>query len=175
MRNVSRLCLAVGASAVLVGSLALPASAADTATTTATVEVPAGSIAISAPGAVVALTGLTPGQSVTAAVDGVTVTDDRAGVEGWSVQVGLSDFTGQVTGDTIPASGASYTPGVAVKAGTSTVTATTQASLSVPGVVQSATGVNGNNTAAWNATLQVSAPSDALADVYTATLTHSVL
>lgn len=175
MRNVSRISLAVSASAVLVGSLALPAIAADKSTTTATVEVSAGSLAISAPGAVAALDQLAPGKSVTAAIDGVTVTDDRADVKGWTAQVVISEFTGQDTGATIPASGSSYVPGTASKTGTSTVAATVQPDLSTVGVVQSATGVRGNNTASWNATLQVSAPTDALADIYRATLTHSVL
>jgi uncharacterized protein (DUF2141 family) len=41
MRSISRVSIALAASAVLVGSLALPASAADD-TTALTVEVPAG-------------------------------------------------------------------------------------------------------------------------------------
>lgn len=176
MRNVSRVSLAVGASAILIGSLALPASAADT---TATVVVPVGEIGISAPTSA-PLSSLTPGGTASAAVSGVTVTDNRAGEAGWVVQVVLSDFVGVTPLDAsqpnkISASLASYAPGVAAETGTSTVAATTQSNLSVVKTVQTATGVVGNNTAAWDATLSVTAPTDALADTYTAKLTHSVL
>jgi hypothetical protein len=47
--------------------------------------------------------------------------------------------------------------------------------LSSPKAVQVATGVTGNNTAIWDATLTVTAPDAALAATYTATLTHSLL
>lgn len=171
MRSFSRVSLAVAASAVLVGSLALPASAADT---TATVQVPVGSIGISAP-ANAALTALTPGGSASAALSGVAVTDNRAGEANWTAQVSLSDFVGVDSTNIIPATAASYVPGTAVETGTSTVAATSQSDLSTAKTVQAATGVVGNNTATWGATLSVTAPSDALADTYTATLTHSVL
>lgn len=171
MRSFSRVSLAVAASAVLVGSLALPASAADT-TTTAVIT--AGSISISAPGAA-ALSALTPGGTAAATITGVQVADNRAGVEGWAASVVLSDFVGGTTADIIPASAASYVPSGLVVDGTATVEAAPAADLSIPTTVQSATAVNGNNTATWNAVVDVDAPTDALADTYTATLTHSLL
>lgn len=175
MRNVSRLSFAVGASALLVGSLALPATAAETSATEATVVVPSGSLDISAPGTVTALDELAPGQTVTAVINNVTVTDERAGTAGWSVQVSLSNFVGGDITHIIPASKVTYTPGVAAKTGTSTVTASAQSDLSVAKAVQTATAVSGNNTATWNAELTVTAPAEALADTYKATLTHSFL
>jgi hypothetical protein len=171
MRSISRVSIALAASAVLVGSLALPASAADTALT---VEVPAGLIGISTPGPT-ALSALTPGSNATALIEGVTVTDNRAGVAGWTAQVSLSDFTSTTTATIISASTATYDTGVAAETGTSTVTsAGLLTGLSTPKPVQTATGVTGNNTAIWGATLTVTAPGDALAANYTATLTHSV-
>lgn len=44
----------------------------------------------------------------------------------------------------------------------------------MPRIVQTATGVSGNNTATWNARLTVPVPNDAVVDSYTATLTYSV-
>ncbi|OIH82774.1 hypothetical protein BLJ79_17615 [Arthrobacter sp. UCD-GKA] len=80
-----------------------------------------------------------------------------------------------------PAS-ALYTPELAALTGTSTV-AEAAAGVSVLGAtdvgtavaVQTATGVTGNNTAIWGAVLAIEVPAQALADTYTATLTHSVL
>ncbi|KQR75542.1 hypothetical protein ASF98_06940 [Arthrobacter sp. Leaf337] len=171
MRSFSRVSLVAVASAALIGSLALPASAADT---TATVEVPVGSLSISAPvGADLAT--ITPGSSASATLTGVEVIDTRAGEAGWAAQVVLSDFVGATPSNVIPATAAVYTPAVAVPTGTVTVDGTTQSDLSTPKTVQAATAVTGNNTATWDANLSVTAPADALADVYTATLTHSVL
>jgi hypothetical protein len=174
MRSFSRVSLAAAASAVLVGSLALPATAADNTTTTTTVVIDSGSIAVSAPGAA-SLSALTPGGTAGANINGVQVSDNRAGTEGWAVSVVLSDFTGNLTTDVIPAANASYTPSNAAVSGNALIGKATAADLSVPTTVQSATNVNGNNTATWDALVQVTAPSDALADTYTATLTHSVL
>jgi len=172
MRSITRVSLVIAASAALAGSLALPASAADT---TATVEVPVGSLGISAPvGADLGL--ITPGLSASAALPGVEVIDTRAGTADWAAQVTLTNFVGTTVTNIIPASAATYTPAAAVETGTSTVAATTRVGLSTtPQSVQTATGVVGNNTATWDANLSVTAPADALADTYTATLTHSVL
>jgi hypothetical protein len=75
----------------------------------------------------------------------------------------------------ISAANASYTAGTATKTGTVTVTAAAkQTGLSTTGkTVQTATAVNGNNTATWDGTLALAVPSDALADDYTAVVTHS--
>ena len=172
MRSISRVSLVIAASAALVGSLALPASAADT---TATVEVPAGLLTISAP-ANADLGTVAPGSLITAAVGNVTVSDLRAGEEGWNAQVSMTDFVGTNTATVIPAASATYTPAAAVETGTSTVAPTTRVGLSTtPQAVQTATGVSGNNTAIWDASLSLLAPANALADTYEATLTHSVL
>ncbi|MBT2597225.1 WxL domain-containing protein [Arthrobacter sp. ISL-72] len=171
MRSITRVSLVIAASAALVGSLALPASAADTI---ATVEVSAGALTISAPGGA-DLGAVAPGSPISADLGNVTVSDLRAGVEGWDAQVNMSDFVGTDTATIIPASSATYTPGTAVETGTSTVTPSAQTGLATVKTVQAATGVSGNNTAAWDADLSFTAPANALADTYTATLTHSVL
>lgn len=172
MRRISRISLVAAASAALVGSMALPASAA-TDTTAATVEVEVGVLAISAPiGA--DLGAIIPGSIATATLTGVEVTDTRAGVLGWTTTALLTNFVGADPLNVIPNTTAIYTPGATVPTGTVTVTPTTQTNLSTAKTVQAGSDVEGNNSAIWGATLSVEAPSDALADVYTATLTHSV-
>lgn len=172
MRSIARVSLVIAASAALVGSLALPASAVDT---TATVEVPVGSLGISAPaGANLGL--ITPGLSASATLTDVEVIDNRAGTTGWAASVTLTNFVGGTPTNIIPATAARYTPAAAVPGGTVTLTPTTRIGLSTtPQAVQTASDVVGNNTATWAAELRVTAPTDALADTYTATLTHSVL
>jgi hypothetical protein len=171
MRSITRVSLVIAASAALVGSLALPASAADTV---ATVTVPVGLLTISAP-ASANLGTVAPGSPVAAALGTVTVSDLRAGVQDWDAQVNMSDFVGANTSTVIPAASATYTPTAAVESGTSTVTPSAPTGLDAAKTVQSATGVFGINTAEWNADLSFTAPANALADTYTATLTHSVL
>jgi len=171
MRSITRVSLVIAASAALVGSLALPASAADT---DATVEVTAGALTISAPGSA-DLGTVAPGSPITAALGTVTVSDLRADTALWSAQVSMTDFVGTVTETTIPAASATYTPGTAVETGTSTVAPTAQTGLATAKTVQAATVVSGNNTAEWDPDLSFTAPANALADTYTATLTHSFL
>ncbi|WP_454700027.1 hypothetical protein [Arthrobacter humicola] len=171
MRSITRVSLVIAASAALVGSLALPATAADTV---ATVEVTAGALTISAP-ANANLGTVAPASLISAALGSVTVSDLRAGEEDWNAQVSMTDFVGTNTLTTIPAASATYTPGTAVETGTSAVAPSAQTGLATAKTVQAATGVSGNNTAAWDADLSFTAPANALADTYTATLTHSLL
>ena len=105
----------------------------------------------------------------------MTVTDDRAGTAGWVATVSISDFTGTgTTPPSLPATAARYTAPAATVTGTATVNASTVTDISTAATVQTASAVTGNNTATWDPTLQIVAPSDALADTYTATITHSV-
>ncbi len=174
MRTISRVSLIAAVSATLVGSIALPATAAPTSDTSVTVEVPTGSLSISAP-ATAALGTVTPGGFSTVTLTGVQVSDTRAGVADWSAQVTMTNLVGATPTNIIPASAATYTPAAAVVTGTATVSATAASGLSAASTVQAATAVSGNNTATWDAVLRIDAPASALADTYTATLTHSFL
>lgn len=170
MRNLSRISLVVAVSAALVGSVALPATAADTGIT---VTVQGGGLAINAPGAA-ALGSIAPGANANVTLTGVAVTDTRAGTLGWQAQVIMTALT--VSGQTIPASAATYTAAAATVNGTATVTpAAPVADLTTAKTVQTATAVSGNNDATWNATLNIAVPAGALAGDYTATLTHSTI
>ncbi|NMM84394.1 hypothetical protein B2J88_08470 [Rhodococcus sp. SRB_17] len=152
--------------------LAMPASAADTITT---VEVAAtGGIAITAPANANALE-VSPGFDAEAGVLGVEVTDNRSGTVNWEASITLTDFVGGATAAVIPASGTTYTPTAAAVVGTATLEPFTASNPVEVRTVQAATGVSGNNTATWDAALRIPVPASALADIYTATLTHSVL
>lgn len=172
MRNLSRVSLVFAASAALIGSVALPATAATTSGTDVTVTVPTGNLSISAPGTA-ALGSIAPGASADAALAGVTVTDTRAGAAGWQAQVSMTALTSGA--NSIPASAATYTPAAASVTGTATVTPATVTDLSTAKTVQTATAVSGNNEAIWGATLNIAVPAGALAGDYTGTLTHSTL
>lgn len=178
MRNSARIAVAfVGASA-LMGAFLAPASAADSSTTT---TVDGGSVIIAVPTSV-SLPNVKPGTTTTATVAGVKVTDDRAGQTGWKADAQITNFVantvtigGTTTKASIAATNATYTAGAAVVVGTASVAATSgaQALGGAAVTTQTATAVSGNNTATWDATLSLAAPSDALADTYTATLTQS--
>jgi hypothetical protein len=172
MRTITRTALVLACSAALAGSMALPASAADT-TTTVTVQA-TGGIGITAPPSASAPT-IAPGVNAVASLTGITVTDSRSGTTGWVASVSLGAFSGS-TAFVIPTAGITNVPSAAVTggAGTSTVAASTATGpLEQPS--QTATGVSGDNTASWNATLTVPVPANALVGTYTATLTNSVL
>lgn len=176
MLTAARMSSVVAVSAALICSVALPATAADSATTTATVTVNGGGLAISAPGAA-GLGSVAPGSTATVNLAGVEVSDTRAGTAGWVAQVASTDFVGSIVDNKIPASAASYTPALATPTGVAVVTpsALPVALSATPQTVQTATLVVGNNGATWSAGLSLAVPGSALADTYKATLTHSVL
>jgi hypothetical protein len=151
--------------------MALPASAADTLTT---FVVSSGSLGFSSAAASVSLGLVDPGSATSITLYGIQVSDSRAGISGWSASVVLTDFTGDATGAALSATGATYTPTAATTTGTVAVTAATATDPTTPRIVQTATGVSGNNTATWNAGLTVPVPNDAVVDTYTATLTYSI-
>lgn len=176
MRRITLISFVLAASAALVGSMALPASADTSSTTATTVTVTGGGLAITAP-ASASLSGAAPGATATANLTGVRVADTRAGTVGWTASVLSSDLTGTITGAAaIPATAAMYTPtGLATVTGIAVVTPTIQTNLSTAKPVQTASAVVGNNSATWSAALSVAVPGAALADTYSGTLTHSVL
>ncbi|MCU1532649.1 MAG: hypothetical protein JWO49_2220 [Arthrobacter sp.] len=93
------------------------------------------------------------------------------------LEVASTDFVGVIANNKIAASAAGYTPALTTPTGVVVVTpAAVPVSLSAtPQTVQTATVVVGNIGATWGAGLTLAVPGNALADTYTATLTHSVL
>lgn len=173
--KIIRVTLALVYSAALAGATALPASAADTVATVATVEISSGSLGFSSAPTSASLSAVDPGADAAITLRGTTtVTDNRAGTAGWSATVVLTDFTGEATGARLSAAGATYTPTAAATTGSVAVTASTATDPTTPRVIETATCVTGNNTATWNAGLTLRVPNDAVADAYTTTLTYSV-
>ncbi|MCC9176877.1 WxL domain-containing protein [Arthrobacter sp. zg-Y750] len=182
MRKATRILLTLGVSAALLSTSAIPASAAEDGSS-ATIEVQGGILGINVVQALES-TELKPGTPATFAVPGVAVADDRAVLGSWSVSVSLSDFKTEVAGaKPIPAAGATYSAAEESLTHTGTIESLVSAPVTLAGDSEStraedavlASGVRGNNTAEWNATLSVPVPDDALAGTYKATLTHSVL
>lgn len=185
MRKATRISLTLGVSAALLSTAAIPASAAeeDLNRSSATIEVQGGSLGITVVQALES-TKLKPNTLATFAVPGVAVTDDRAVLGGWSVSVSLSDFTTEVAGaKPIPAAGATYSAAEESLDHTGTIDSLVSALVTLAGDSEAtspekavvASDIRGNNTAEWDATLSVPVPDDALAGIYSATLTHSVL
>lgn len=174
MGSITRTALVLACSAALAGSMAVPASAADTTTT---VTITGGSISLAAPPSAALTTG-TPGQPSTATLGTTTVTDLRAGVANWTATVSLPALTGRtLTGETIPTTGATYEASTAtVISGSPTFVApASRTDLSTePQVSQTTSAISGNNSASWTAALMVPIPAQVLADTYDGVLTQSV-
>jgi hypothetical protein len=170
--------LIAAATTALVGSFALPASAApgDTAVTFA---INGGSLSI-APAVGAELTaGAAGATTISGALGTVTVTDSRGGVLGWEVSAASTDFTRTGAGANSTSTAVTYTAGtvatgtsagaVSVEAGAATELTTTAAP------VLEAIDVSGNNVATWNPTLDVTMPAAALAGAYAGTVSTSIL
>lgn len=188
MLKIARVSCVIAASTALVCSVALPATAADTANTDLTVAVTGNqALAISAPGAT-AFDAVQLGVAVTttAIVEEVTVTDTRGGTANWwTASVTLGDFSGTNTPANTFSNAVFYEPGKpTANSGTligdvpNTLTVTAEpgfypGTIGTPAVL--ATGILGNNSATWSPTLTLKVPDNAPADTYKAKLTHSVL
>jgi hypothetical protein len=167
--------LLAGGTGVL--AFTVPVVAASASTTPITVEVSGGDLGISAPTGTVNLgsrAASTGSQNVQSQLGVVTVTDDRAGAAGWVATAEAPDFTGPQTISTSTAGMITYNPGNVTVTGTANVAGTFENQLSPVGPVETATSVSGNNTAAWNPTITVTIPANALAGTYSTTITHSV-
>lgn len=169
--GITGMALALVCPAAVAAGMAMPASAADTLTA---LVVSSGPLGFSSAPAVATLGLVDPGSAASITLHGITVSDSRAGTSGWSASVTLTNITGDATGAALSTAGATYTPTVATTTGTVAVTAATASDPTTPGIVQSATGVSGNNSATWDLLLTVPVPNDAVVDTYTATLTFSV-
>ena len=161
----------IGAVALL-ASVALPASAAPSGTTTTTFTLSSGTIDIAVPSNASLPAGNSGTTSVSGQIGSVTVTDSRGNVLGWTASAASTGFTGD-SGTTSTA--VSYSSGAVSKTGTVTaVSSGTVALTTVPAPVVVGTLVVGNNTATWNPTLTVTLPPNSLAGNYTGTVTTSV-
>ncbi|MFD5429590.1 hypothetical protein [Streptomyces sp. NPDC127084] len=165
--------LIAGAAAVTL-AFPVPATAADTPVT---VQVTSGTLDIAVPTGPVNLgTASVSGsaQTVSSQLGNVTVTDGRGGTAGWTVTANAVDFTGPQTISVSAPGSSSYDTPQASVSGTATVTPSDLEPLYPANPVQTATAVNGINSATWNPTISLTIPGNALAGTYSSTITHSV-
>lgn len=166
----------------LTAASGLAMAGAATADTTTTFTITTGGLAVSQP-ATASIGSGAPGGTISGSLGSVTVTDTRAALLGsWTATAVATAFTtGTGTAaETIPAADVSYWSGLP--------TAVTGLGLFTPGQATVANKVvidtaktafsrdasAGNNSAAWNPTIVVAVPTDAVAGDYTGTVTHSV-
>jgi hypothetical protein len=164
-------------------AITAPAQAATTGDTTTTFTLTAGNLAISVPGSA-SLGSVSTGTGTTSAQLGsVSVSDGRGALLGsWTASVASTDFTtgGATANETIAKASLDYWSGAATSTtGTGTFTpgqllAANKQTLGSSRTAFSATVVVGNNTAAWNPTMIVNIPAQAVAGTYSGTVTHSV-
>lgn len=163
-------------------ALALIASAGPAAAdgpTAATVTVTGGALVITVPttaGNLGTRANSVAGGTISGPLGEVQVSDARSAAagSGWVASVISTAFT-PPSGPAIPASAVSYSAGSIVKVGTATYTANAAPSLTGVAPVVTATGITGDNSATWNPTISVSVPGGMAANVYSATITHSVV
>lgn len=168
--------ITIGAGATLTGR----ALSRDTVTLAGnTITTLAGTLSISAPTEAGSLGSASPqpgGRVISGALGQVQVTDTRLAGEGsgWTASVASTAFTTPM-GAAIPASAVGYVAGPITKTGIGDHTANDPGALTVGTPAVTATGINGDNSAAWNPLINVTIPDNAIAGVYSATITHSVL
>jgi len=167
---------------VLTVGIALPATAATGGTTSATVTVVGGALAITVPVGVADLgtrVNTVGGGTISGQLGQVQVSDARSAAagSGWVASVISTAFT-PATGPAIAASAVSYdadSAGLIAKVGTATYTCINQLDLTGVVAAVTATGITGDNSATWDPTITVNIPGGIAAGVYSATITHSVL
>jgi len=163
----------------LVGLVPVGVAVADTTgTTTASVTLVGGVLAITVPadaGSLGTANTSVNGVTISGSLGAVQVTDDRSAPAGagW-VASAVSTAFAPATGPAIPATQIGYVVGQATKVGTATYTGTDATDLSVVQDVLTATAITGNNSATWNPTISVRVPPGLAAGTYSGTITHSV-
>jgi hypothetical protein len=150
--------------------------------TTATVTVSAGALAISVPtdaGNLGTRANTVLGGPISGALGVVQVSDARgaAAGSGWIVSVISTAFTrtSPVAGPAIAASAVSYVAGTITQVGTATYVANDPLNLTGVTPAVTATGITGDNSASWNPTISVAIPGGSPPGVYSATITHSLV
>jgi hypothetical protein len=106
----------------------------------------------------------------------VQVLDARSAAagSGWVASV-ISTALTPPSGPTIGAAEIGYTVGTITKVGTATYTANDPLALTGTVAAVTATGITGDNSATWNPTINVTVAGGMVANVYTGTITHSVV
>jgi hypothetical protein len=178
MRVLTRTALVAVTAAGLCSGMMLPASAATTGGSPATVTVEGGALSITVPadaGSLGSVANHVLGGTISGPLGEVQVNDARSAAagSGWVVTVISTAFT-PPAGPTIAASLVGYTAGDITKVGTATYTANDPTDLTGVSPAVTASGITGDNSATWNPTITVTVPGGTIAGTYSATITHSV-
>jgi hypothetical protein len=176
MRKVT--IIAVAALLIGSGELASPptAGAADTPTT---FELDPGTLSLTVPTQSVTLDTVTVGVSTVSGQLGTVSVDDERGLlpGSWTISVVSSDFVGDTTDVSLPASSVAYTPGDATATfGTADFTAGAAGeAIGTPQTAYSAADEQGSAGISWDPTITITLPSAGqVADIYSGTITHSI-
>jgi hypothetical protein len=164
---------------MLLLALAAPVSADTSGGTTATIAVTGGSLSITVvpdAGSLGTRANSVSGGTISGSLGQVQVNDARSAAagSGWVASVISTAFTPSA-GPAIAASAVGYTAGPITKVGTATYTANDRSGLTAVAPAVTATGITGDNSATWNPTIAVTVPGGMAANVYLATITHSVV
>jgi hypothetical protein len=175
----TRSLLAAIAAGMLTLLIALPASADTSGISAATVTVDGGFLSITVPadaGNLGTRINTVGGGTISGSLGQVQVSDARSAAagSGWITSVISSAFT-PTPGTAIAASAVSYSAGTITKVGTATYTANNPGNLTGVSPAVTATGITGDNSATWNPTISVAVPGGAVAGLYSAIITHSVV
>lgn len=185
----NRLAIPLVGAAGLAMLWALPAHAATCSISTAcattlTLTVTAGVLSISVPDGPVSVGSAAPGATASGQLGAVTVSDLRAALSAsWVTSVSATSMTtgAATTAETIPNTAVSYWSGAATATtGTGTFTPGQAAvgnaeTMSASRTAFGLSAGTGNNTAAWNPTLRIAIPAQAVVGTYTGTVNHSVV
>ena len=167
--------LTLAAGATLAVGAALPASAGTTPTT---FTLTSGELSISVPESANLGSAAVDRATLAGQLGAVTVTYDRSGLsDGWTATASSSDFTtgAHTAAETIDSDQIDYNSGPATaETGSATFTPGTPGPLYPALTAFSASNTFGNNSCTWNPTLTVHVPAQAIAGVYSGTVTHSV-
>ena len=167
----------VAALALALAAIAAPAAAAGP--TTATLAVTGGALTITVPvtaGSLGTRANTVGGGTISGTLGQVQVNDARSAPanSGWVASVISTAFT-PPSGPAIPATAISYTVGEITQFGTATYTANNPPNLTGVAPAVTATSITGDNSATWDPTISVAVPGGMAANVYSATITHSVV
>jgi hypothetical protein len=173
--------LLAAAGAIVVGIVlpAVPALAATSGGTDATITITAGALQITVPAGSANL-GTSPdnvgGETISGPLGQVQVLDARdvAAGGGWVASVISTAFTPTGGGPAIAASNVSYVAGTITTVGTATDTANDPTDLTGVSAAVTATAITGDNSATWTPSISVNVPGGMAAATYVATITHSV-
>ncbi len=174
--------LVAGAAAAIAVGTAVPANAVDSTVSFATTG---GTLSVVAPAAATLTGGSTsPGGTVSGPLGTVTVTDTRGNAAGWTASVySTTGFTASES-TAIANSSVTYTPGATTSTNSPGSPTITTGNAGSPGANTGAAltaytyanATAGGNTVAWNPTIAVVIPSNAIGNAtYSGTISHQVV